>query len=162
MITVWKWVFFSLVFTLCPHPAFECEIELILRFLGTAALHSFHSSIPYRITSPHQHLFSRWWHPVSIPFTVAKDHISDPLRNTMISTPENANAFSVKSIDPQGSISGFPFTHLMFRMLGSLSKERVNLVTRKSTKNASAKSKDRHDLLYMLLYVEILHWTEQN
>lgn len=94
---------------------------------------------------------------------MAKDHISDPLRNTMISTPENANTFSVKSIDLQCSISGFPFTHLMFGMLGVLSGERVNLVTRKSTENTSAESKDRCDLLYMLVYVQILHFlTEQN
>lgn len=51
----------------------------------------------------------------------------------------------------------------MFGMLGVLSGERVNLFTRKSMENASAESKDRCDLLYMLVYVQILHFlTEQN
>lgn len=70
----------------------------------------------------------------------------------MISTPENANAFSVKSIDLQGSISGFPFTHLMFGMLHILSGERVKLVTRNLVKNVSAGSKDRSDLVYSFVY----------
>lgn len=93
---------------------------------------------------------------------MAKDHISDPLRNTMISTPENANAFSVKSIDLQSSISGFPFTHSMFGMLHILSGERVKLVTRNLMKNVSVESKDRCDLLYMLMSVQILQLTEEN
>ena len=76
----------------------------------------------------------------------------------MISTPENANAFSVKSIDLQGSISGFPFTHSMFGMLHILSGERVNLATRNSMKNNSAESKDKRDLLYIFVSVQILHF----
>lgn len=40
-----------------PPPAFEYQIELILRFLRAVALHSFHSAIPYHITSPHQHSY---------------------------------------------------------------------------------------------------------
>lgn len=80
----------------------------------------------------------------------------------MISTPENANAFSVKSIDLQGSISGFPFTHSMFGMLHILSGERVNLATRNSAKNISAESKDRRELLYMLVSIQILLLTEEN
>jgi len=75
----------------------------------------------------------------------------------MISTPENANAFSVKSIDLQGSISGFPFTHLIFGMLHILSGERVHLATRNSVKNISMESKDRCDLLFILVSVQILH-----
>lgn len=42
---------------------------------------------------------------------MAEDHISDPLRNTVSFAPENVNAFSVTSIDLQGSISGFSFTY---------------------------------------------------
>lgn len=81
----------------------------------------------------------------------------------MISTPENANAFSVKSIDLQGSISGFPFTHSTFGMLHIHSGQRVNLATRNSVKNTSAESKDRHDLLDIIMSVQILHFlTEQN
>lgn len=81
----------------------------------------------------------------------------------MISTPENANAFSVKSIDLQDSISGFPFTHSMFGMLHILSGERVKLDTRNSVKNISAESKDRHDLLYTIVSVRILYFlTKQN
>lgn len=81
----------------------------------------------------------------------------------MISTPENANAFSVKSIDLQGSISGFPFTHSTFGMLHIHSGQRVNLATRNSVKNTSAESKDRHDLLDINMSVQILHFlTEQN
>lgn len=73
------------------------------------------TSFPDSILAALPHLIrtriSLWWHLVSVPFTVAGDHISDPLRNTVSSTPENANAFSATSIDLQGSISGFPFTH---------------------------------------------------
>ena len=73
------------------------------------------TSFPDSILAALPHLIrtriSLWWHLVSVPFTVAADHISDPLRNTVSSTPENANAFSATSIDLQGSISGFPFTH---------------------------------------------------
>lgn len=50
----------------------------------------------------------------------------------------------------------------MFGMLHVLSGERVKLVTRNSMKNVSAESKDRCDLLYMLVSVQILHSTEEN
>lgn len=40
-----------------PHPVFEYQIKLILRIFRAAALHSFHSAIPYHITSPHQHSY---------------------------------------------------------------------------------------------------------
>lgn len=56
---------------------------------------------------------SLWWNLVSSPFTAAEDHISDPLRNTVSWTLENARVLFGDAIDLRGSISGSS-THTLF------------------------------------------------
>lgn len=50
----------------------------------------FSAALPHCISAG----ISLWWSLVSFPFTVAGDHISDPLRNTVSSTLENVPVLS--------------------------------------------------------------------
>lgn len=93
----------------------------LLLFCGMAVLARAYFSVPrvallFSAAWPHciSAGISLWWNLVSFPFTAAEDHISDPLRNRVSWTLENACVLFGDAIDLQGSISGSSIHALVF------------------------------------------------